>query len=108
MRWNNLENTAQLTEIEQISASKPVLIFKHSTRCSISSTSLNRLERAWKDDDYNKVTPYQLDLLRYRDLSAQIAERYGVEHESPQAIVIQNGKAVCYNKINTGHGPQNL
>lgn len=96
MRWNILENTAQLTDIEQLSMQKPVLIFKHSTSCSISSTSLNRLERVWKDDDYNAVAPYLLNLLQYRSLSNEVAARYGVEHESPQAIVIHNGKAVYH------------
>lgn len=40
------------------------------------------------------VKPYLLDLLTYRDISNQIAETYGVEHESPQVLVIQNGKSI--------------
>lgn len=96
MQWNTLENTAQLTDIEQLSMQKPVLIFKHSTTCSISSTSLNRLERVWKDADNDTVTPYLLNLLQYRSLSNEIAARYGIEHESPQAIVLHNGKAVYH------------
>jgi bacillithiol system protein YtxJ len=70
-----------------------VLIFKHSTRCSISSTALNRLERAWRPEDAGHAVWY-LDLLRYRPISNAIAERYGIQHESPQVLVIRAGRCV--------------
>ncbi|UPT68079.1 MAG: bacillithiol system redox-active protein YtxJ [Sphingobacteriales bacterium JAD_PAG50586_3] len=94
MQWNILSDSSQLDNIDELSANGPVLIFKHSTRCSISSTALNRLERSWQPEDNNKIAPYYLDLLEHRALSNTIAERYGVMHESPQVIVIKNGKAV--------------
>ena len=37
---------------------------------------------------------YLLDLLNHRDLSNEIASRYNIVHESPQIVVIRNGKAV--------------
>ncbi len=94
MNWNNLESLAQLQIIDDESQSGLVLIFKHSTRCSICVTALNRLERKWKDSDSEKIKPYYLDLLQHRDVSNAIAERYGIEHQSPQVLLISKGKCV--------------
>lgn len=85
---------ALLDEVDRLSAEKPVLIFKHSTRCSISSAALARLEREWTKADDERHTVYFLDLLRFRPISNVIAERYGVPHESPQTLVIRNGKCI--------------
>lgn len=73
-----------------------MLLFKHSTRCSISSAALGRLERAWNSADDERYDAHYLDLLQYRDLSDAIAERYGVEHESPQVLVVRNGKCMYH------------
>lgn len=97
MNWNKLTTAAQIDEIKALSAQKPVFIFKHSTSCSISSMSLDRLQRNWKEEDADKITPYYLDLLAYRALSNKVAADFGVPHESPQVIVIHGGKAV-YNE----------
>lgn len=94
MDWIALESASQLEAIKTSSAEKPVLIFKHSTRCSISSMAWDRLKRNWKQEDFEKVTPYFLDLMRYRDISNQIAKDFNVYHESPQIILIKDGKAV--------------
>jgi bacillithiol system protein YtxJ len=101
MNWNKLTTAAQIDEIKALSAQKPVFIFKHSTSCSISSMSLDRLQRNWKEEDADKITPYYLDLLAYRALSNQVATDFGVPHESPQLIVIHGGKAV-YNESHYG------
>lgn len=92
MNWIRLNAPAQLEEIDAASRKKPVLIFKHSTRCNISAAALSRLERAWTAIDDAEQTTYYLDLLAHRDISNAIAERYGVEHESPQALVIRDGR----------------
>lgn len=92
MNWNKLETAEQLAHIKQESTNYPVLVFKHSTRCSISSAALARLERSWKED--NGIKPYYLDLLAFRSLSNSIAGEYHVEHQSPQALLISNGKCV--------------
>ncbi|MBZ0207650.1 MAG: bacillithiol system redox-active protein YtxJ [Flavobacteriales bacterium] len=94
MDWIPLTTLAQLDEVDAASRHKPVLIFKHSTRCNISSGALNRLERAWTPSDDAAQTIFHLDLLAHRDISNAIAERYGVEHESPQVLVIRDGKCV--------------
>ncbi|MEP2773192.1 MAG: bacillithiol system redox-active protein YtxJ [Fulvivirga sp.] len=94
MNWNQLNQSDILLKIKEESNSKPVLIFKHSTRCSISSMALSRLERSWEEDDMGGLTPYYLDLISYRDISNQIAEDFNIPHQSPQVIVIKNGQAV--------------
>jgi bacillithiol system protein YtxJ len=96
MNWNALNHISQLDVINEESKSMPVLIFKHSTRCSISNVALNRIESSWKDSDNQLIKPYYLDLLAHRDISNQIAEQYGIEHQSPQALVISNGECIYY------------
>lgn len=94
MNWNLLTTSQQLEAIETESQNLPVLIFKHSTRCNISSTALYRLERKWQDKDQIKLKPYYLDLLQHRDISNQIATHYRVEHQSPQVLIISRGKCI--------------
>jgi bacillithiol system protein YtxJ len=95
MNWQILQSVGQLQEVLKESESKPVFIFKHSTRCSISSTALSRLERMWDDDiDTNKLTPYYLDLIANRDVSNKIEEVLHVVHQSPQLILIKDGKSI--------------
>jgi len=78
--------------VEQ-SNEQPVILFKHSTRCGISSAAKFRLESAW-DFSADEAQLYYLDLLAYRPISNAITERFGVFHQSPQVIVISKGKAV--------------
>jgi bacillithiol system protein YtxJ len=94
MHWNILETTQALANIIAISNEKPVLIFKHSTRCSISETALGRLERNWNDANDEKITPYYLDLIAHREISNTIASTFEVEHQSPQVLIIKNGKSI--------------
>ena len=101
MNWNKLTSEEQIDQVILESAAKPVLLFKHSTSCSISSMSLDRLSRNWKAKDADKITPYYLDLLAYRNLSNLVAERFGIPHESPQVLIIQNGK-VTYHESHYG------
>jgi bacillithiol system protein YtxJ len=97
MNWNKLTQAGQLAEIKALSESTPVMIFKHSTRCSVSSMSLDRLLRNWKNGDEEKVVPYFLDLIANRELSNLVAREFGVPHESPQVLVIKNGEAIYDN-----------
>ncbi|PRZ21606.1 bacillithiol system redox-active protein YtxJ [Flavobacterium granuli] len=92
INWNNLTDLGQLNEIITLSNEKPVAIFKHSTRCSVSRMALRQFENEFDLSD--KVTAYFLDLIAYRDVSNEIAHRFGVQHQSPQLILIKNGIAV--------------
>ena len=92
MSWTKLTDLGQLNEIINLSTTKPVIIFKHSTRCSISRMALKQFENEF--DLEEKVTPYFLDLLENRSISNEIATRFDVEHQSPQLILIKDGKAI--------------
>jgi len=94
LKWNRLESLQQLSEIQQKSKEQPVLIFKHSTRCNISKTALDRLERNWNTEEAKDLQPYYLDLIAHRDVSNTIADAFQVQHESPQVLIIQNGQSV--------------
>lgn len=94
MDWILLNDRNQLSLIDEASKNKKILIFKHSTRCSISDAALGRLERNWKNEHGANLDAYFLDLLKYRDISNAIAEHYDVLHQSPQALIIQNGKCI--------------
>ena len=91
MNWIALTDEAQLDTIVEESKSQPVVIFKHSTRCSISSMAKARLDR---EDNPEGVKFYYLDLLMYRAISNKVAEKFQVHHESPQVILINNGECV--------------
>ena len=92
INWNELTDLVQLDEIISISNEKPVAIFKHSTKCSVSRMALKQFENEFNSSD--KITPYFLDLIAHRDISNEIANRFGVTHQSPQLILIKNGKAI--------------
>lgn len=95
MEWNKLNEIEQLEEINKASFEAPVMIFKHSTRCSISSSALNRVERNWNNEqDDIKVKPYYLDLIAYRNISNEIAKKWNIEHQSPQVLIIKNGTCI--------------
>ena len=89
--WLPLTQSEQITGLAQASHEQPVLIFKHSTTCSISAAAKGKIERQWADSGL-ELPIYYLDLLRFRPLSAQIAEQFGIRHESPQLLLIQDGE----------------
>lgn len=91
--WTELTEVETLDEIAEISHEKPVAILKHSTRCGISRMVLRQFEEDF-DLEEEKVKLYFLDLLEHRDISNKIASKFNVPHESPQLIIIKNGKAV--------------
>ncbi len=92
INWIPLNHLGQLDEIVAFSTEKPALIFKHSTRCSVSRFALKQFENEFGNED--KVDAYFLDLLEHRDISNAIATRFGVYHQSPQLLLIKDGKSV--------------
>ncbi len=91
--WNSLTTLAQLDDLVKESKQKTVAIFKHSTRCGISSMTLRRFESEF-DTQLENVSLFYLDLLQFREVSNQIVAKFGVMHQSPQLIVIKNGLMV--------------
>lgn len=91
--WHVLSSVEQLKTVLKASHEKPVLLFKHSTRCSISMMALNSFQRSWAGTP-EQMDIYYLDLLNHRDVSDAIAEETHVQHQSPQVIVLKNEEVV--------------
>lgn len=89
MNWIPLRSMQQLDEI--LAQAGSALLFKHSTRCSISNVALERLNKSSLSD---LAPSYLLDLLSYRDISNAIASRLQVHHESPQVLLVKGAQCV--------------
>jgi len=93
--WLPLTTEAQLETIKERSKTKTQVVFKHSTRCGISSMVMNQFvanyELTAEDLDL-----YYLDLLNYRSVSNEVGYTFQVLHESPQLLIIKNGVVVAH------------
>ncbi|MGY8941387.1 MAG: bacillithiol system redox-active protein YtxJ [Flavobacteriales bacterium] len=94
MDWKTLDSLEFLQEAIESSQQHPVVLFKHSTRCSISRLAKKLTEQQW--DLPNEVHPYLLDLLNHRDVSEAIANQFQIHHESPQFLLIKNKTCVFH------------
>lgn len=102
MNWISLESADQLSEIKKHQGY--CIIYKHSSRCSISFMVKRRIEMD-ADDLPENLPVYFLDLIKYRDLSNQIAQEFHVHHESPQLLLIKDGECILdqsHNGISIG------
>jgi len=93
MNWITLNRDAQLDDIIQKSFEKAQLIYKHSISCPTSSMAKHRLE---KSVDPGNIDFHYLDILNNRLVSNKIADQFEVRHESPQVLLIKNGKCVYH------------
>ncbi len=91
MQWINITDLNQIGQIQKEKGYS--LIFKHSTRCSVSSMAKRRFEQDWTALPED-TSLYFLDLISHRDISAQIAETFQIHHESPQILLIKNGDCI--------------
>lgn len=84
-----LNSSEQLRELFEKSNEKSVVLFKHSVTCPISTNVFTEISDV--ESDVNMVI-----VQTSRDISNEIAERTGIRHQSPQAIVLKDGKAVYH------------
>lgn len=94
MNWITLNSISQLEAIKN-NSKQHCIIFKHSTRCPVSSMAKRTVEYAGTavPDD---IPVYYLDLIAYRDISNSIAEWWGVEHESPQLLLLKGDQCLFH------------
>ena len=92
--WNEIQISEDLEAAIEASKLGKVVIFKHSTRCMISKTVLRNFERQIESESVDLPKFYYLDLLNYRDISNEIAQKFSVVHQSPQIVVIENGQVI--------------
>ena len=90
--WKELTSMEQLGQLIEESATRKVIVFKHSTRCGISRMALRQFEKEINPDI--NASLYFLDLIAFREVSNEVAYRFGVIHESPQLLLIENGSAI--------------
>lgn len=101
LKTHAISSAEELSAADSISFSNDtegVVLFKHSTRCSISRMALDRITSSWNDSD--GFLFYYLDLLSYRSISDLISQKYGVPHESPQILLIRNGVCIYHTSHN--------
>jgi bacillithiol system protein YtxJ len=98
MNWINLQTEEELMSLKERSFKQPSIIFKHSTRCSISSMAKYRLDQSAQPEN---IDFYILDLLKHRSLSNKIADEFDVWHESPQVLIIKDGECI-YDESHSG------
>ena len=91
--WTRIESEKDLDAAVEKSLQKKVVIFKHSTRCFISKTVLKSFEKQMENSDKD-YSYYFLDLIAHRNISNDIESQLDVVHQSPQLIVLENGKAI--------------
>ena len=91
--WTHFTDSDQFSTLIDQSQEKPVLLFKHSTRCPVSSFAMNRLRQNWSEIS-DQVHFYFLDLIAHRAISNQIATDFDVNHQSPQLLIIHQGIAI--------------
>jgi bacillithiol system protein YtxJ len=103
MKWKELRSESDWQNAVERSCELPVVIFKHSTRCSVSAMAKRNVESSWEFGE-EQAEAYFLDLLAHRDVSSRIADDTGIRHESPQIILLMNKSAVynaSHNYIDT-------
>lgn len=91
MKWIPITTDTQFAQIKANTGYS--IVFKHSTRCSISSMAKKKFELEWDDLPQN-TRLYFLDLLNFKAISAIIAEGFNVQHQSPQLLLIKNGECI--------------
>lgn len=91
--WQPLTTTEEVDALIRRSGSRPQLLFKHSSSCGISGMVLRMFETSF--EDFEAADMHFLDLHRYRQVSHAVAERTGVPHQSPQLLILKNGKVVA-------------
>ena len=82
-----IEDRASLNNLITDSKQRPVIIFKHSNTCSISSRAYREMEKL--EGEVNI-----LEVQSAREISREFADLTGVRHETPQVVVLRDGKAV--------------
>ena len=86
-KFFEIDDRTALDSLITVSKQKPVIIFKHSDACSISSRAYREMEKVEAEVNI-------LVVQSAREISRHLATLTGVRHETPQVIVLRDGKAV--------------
>jgi bacillithiol system protein YtxJ len=83
-----------LAEIIKSSGKTPVLIFKHSNSCGLSGRAFGEFQKYLQSPESGRVSNYVIVVQKARKASDELAKWVGIAHESPQAIIVREGRAV--------------
>ncbi len=100
MEWKAIKNESTFYEIQELSDRERVLIYKNNPDSMVSYAVKLLLQREWNAALMNMKT-YMVDVAQHKDLSEQITHEFGVEHHSPQVLIIKHGK--CIHTKSNGH-----
>ncbi|HZH34272.1 MAG TPA: bacillithiol system redox-active protein YtxJ [Pyrinomonadaceae bacterium] len=90
MAFTEITDSSRLDELFKRSGEQPVVLFKHSLTCPISHAAYEEMS-LMKEDDINLVIVQDA-----RVVSNEIAARTGIRHESPQAVIVRDGKVAWH------------
>ncbi len=92
-RLRPLEDVGQFERLLTTPDSRPLLLFKHSRSCGTSAQALDELEVHLRDETTD-VRYAIVTVQTHREVSRVVARTLGVRHETPQALLIQDGRVV--------------
>lgn len=98
MEWKALSGESAFYEVQELSDRERVLIFKHDPDCIVSFMIKQLLQREWNESFMNMKT-YLVDVKKYGELSGQMSHEFGIDHITPQALIISKDKCI-HNKAN--------
>lgn len=97
-----MADMTKMTSIEQLNSAveasegQPLLLFKHSTRCPISANAYQEMNNYLQNNPNENVNYGIIYVVEDRPVSNEAADKLGVKHESPQAILVKNGFPVWH------------
>ncbi len=95
--YSRLQSVSEIDELLAQSRQKPVIFFKHSLTCPISSAAFGEYESFLEDRPADDVAVYTLiEIQNAREVSDELTRRTGVRHESPQALLVRDGEVAWH------------
>ncbi len=92
--YHEIISTESLVEALKLSERETVLFFKHSATCGVSVRAFNEFQKYLESPAASLARNYVIVVQESREASDELASLVEVEHESPQAIVVRDGRAV--------------
>jgi bacillithiol system protein YtxJ len=86
-RFLKISDRDDLDTLLDDSKLRPVVVFKHSNACPLSAAAYREMEKF--EGDVSLVV-----VQTAREVSRELASITGIRHESPQVLVLRDGKAV--------------
>ena len=94
IEWETVQNKDDFLQLENRYPDKWLLFFKHSTTCGLSSMALRQLQASWRPID--QLIPFKIHVQEHRHISNLIEHHFSILHESPQVLLIEQGKCIYH------------